>query len=68
MDAWTERLQDRNSPAAQALDEHELRGWVNALQNVAAFLRQGYYLPGGPHYEDVAGVTTFGPSCPRFVD
>ena len=35
------------------MDEKEVRGWVNALQNVAAFLRQGYYLPGGIHFEQV---------------
>jgi hypothetical protein len=56
MDAWVERLQDPDSPVSEALDEREVRGWVNALQNVAALLRQGDYLPGGPHYEEAVRV------------
>jgi hypothetical protein len=35
------------------MDELEVRGWVNALQQVAAYFRQGYYLPGGMQFEQV---------------
>jgi hypothetical protein len=53
MDAWVERLQDPDSLASKHLDELEVRGWVNALQNIAAFLRQGSYLPGGDFFKEV---------------
>jgi hypothetical protein len=53
MDAWVERLQDPDSRASRGMDEIEVRGWITALKNLAAFLRQGYYLPGGSFFEQV---------------
>lgn len=52
LDSWAARLQEDDA-LARRLDEKEIRGWVNALQNVAALLRQGYYLPDGLHFEEV---------------
>jgi hypothetical protein len=37
------------------VSDAEIRGWVNALHAVAAYLRQGYYLPGGSLFEEVVG-------------
>ena len=56
LDGWIANLQDPGSPALQSIDEQELRGWVNALQHVAAYLRQGYYLPGGQLFEEVVRI------------
>ena len=57
LDRWADRLQDPESPASRELsrelDEKEIRGWVNALQNVAALLRQGDFLPDGSCYTAV---------------
>ena len=53
LDDWAKQLEDPDSPLTAEMDEIELRGWVNAIRNVAAFLRQGYYLPGGQHYEQI---------------
>jgi hypothetical protein len=55
LDRCVDRLQDPESAASRELDEKELRAWVTALQSVAAFLRQGYYLPDGANYEEVVG-------------
>ena len=53
LDDWAERLEDPDSPLTRTLDELEIRGWVNATRQLAAYLRQGYYLPGGVQYERV---------------
>ena len=59
---WAERLDDPDDPIRKSMDvretrgwvnEREIHGWVNALQAVAAYLRQGYYLPGGNLFEEV---------------
>ena len=47
---WAEKLEADPIPD---MDPTEMRGWVDALQEVAALLRQGHYLPGGPGFEDV---------------
>lgn len=53
LDDWVADLQDPDSLASKHLDEIAVRGWVNALQHVAAYFRQGYYLPGGRLFEEV---------------
>lgn len=50
LDEWAANLED--DPIA-SMDPVEVRGWVNALRNVAAILRQGNYLPGGSLFEGV---------------
>lgn len=50
---WADRLADPDDPTHRMMDEREIRGWVNALREVAAVIRQGSYLPGGPLYEGV---------------
>jgi hypothetical protein len=50
---WAETLADESDPIYESMEANEIRGWVNALQNVAAYLRQGYYLPGGKLYDEV---------------
>jgi hypothetical protein len=61
---WAERLDDPDDPLRKSMDiresrgwvsDAEIRGWVNALHAVAAYLRQGYYLPGGSLFEEVVG-------------
>ncbi len=47
LDGWAERMFD----VKDQMDEERFRGWQDALENVAAFLRQGYFLPGGSFYE-----------------
>ena len=49
-DTWASRLEE--SPSV-AMDPAEIRGWINALRNVAAMIRKADYLPGGWAYEDV---------------
>lgn len=50
---WAETLADPDDPINRTMNAVEIRGWVNALQNVAAYLRQGYYLPEGRMFEGV---------------
>lgn len=45
VDEWAQKLGDPDDPLPN-MHPVEIRGWVNALQNVAAMLRQGNYLPG----------------------
>lgn len=48
-----ETLADPNDPTYKSMDALKVSGWVDSLRHVAAYLRQGYYLPGGMHYEEV---------------
>jgi hypothetical protein len=48
---WAESLADPRGPTRNAMDARQMLGWVDALQNVAACLRQGDYLPGGSRFE-----------------
>jgi hypothetical protein len=55
LDAWAARLlEDEGALAREGLSPGETRGWVTALQELAAQIRQGAYLPGGIHFEDIA--------------
>ena len=51
---WAERIEQR---PAYGVDQRHLKGFMNALLEVAAHLRQGDYLPGGRLYEDDEGRT-----------
>ena len=54
LDEWVDVLKDPESAGYErSMGEHELRGWVWALQGVADSLRSGDYLPGGCIFEHV---------------
>jgi hypothetical protein len=53
LDAWADRVEEDDSPAAQTMNPLEVRGYVNALREVAASIRQCAYLPGGIAFESV---------------
>ena len=50
---WAERMSDPEDPIHETMDAQEIQGWINAIHHVAGYLRQGYYLPGGLHFEQV---------------
>ena len=53
LDAWADRLEAGDSPATGVVDPATVVGWVNALRNIAAGIRECEYLPGGGAYEQV---------------
>ncbi len=46
LDGWALRMFD----VKPEMTEDRFKGWQLALENVAAYLRQGYFLPGGYFY------------------
>ena len=51
LSAWADSLAEGEHPALASLNVEVVQGWINALREVAAHLRQGNYLPGGTFYE-----------------
>jgi hypothetical protein len=54
LDAWAARLlEDEGALAREGLSPGETRAWVTALQELAALIRQGAYVPGGSNFDPV---------------
>ena len=51
MERWADSLEKSGGPD---VDKQFQAGYIRALREVSADLRQGDYLPGGLHHDDIA--------------